>query len=43
MRTAFVDYEAKPDRATYSRFTAKTEAPRQELARRLNQVPGATA
>jgi malonyl-CoA decarboxylase len=43
VRTALDDYEAEPDRATYSRFMAAAEPPRQELARRLNQVPGATA
>lgn len=43
VRSALDDYEAKPDRATYNRFMAAAEPPRQELARRLNQVPGATA
>ncbi|NCQ24975.1 MAG: decarboxylase [Rhodobacteraceae bacterium CG17_big_fil_post_rev_8_21_14_2_50_63_15] len=36
-------YETAPDRATYRDFLAASEPPRQEVARRLNQVPGATA
>lgn len=43
VRSALDDYETKPDRATYGRFMSAAEPPRQELARRLNQVPGATA
>ena len=36
-------FEAAPDRTTYRAFMSAAEPPRQELARRLNQVPGATA
>ncbi|RXV66695.1 decarboxylase [Roseovarius sp. A46] len=36
-------FEAAPDRKTYRAFMSAAEPPRQELARRLNQVPGATA
>lgn len=43
VRDALADYEASPDPASYRRFMAASEPPRQELARRLNQVPGATA
>ena len=36
------NYQEKPAKATYSAFAAACEPRRQELARRLNQVPGAT-
>ena len=36
-------YRAAPDPAGYRRLLAAAEPPRQELARRLNRVPGATA
>jgi malonyl-CoA decarboxylase len=36
-------FETTPDRNTYRAFMTAAEPPRQELARRLNQVPGATA
>jgi len=36
-------FETTPDRTTYRAFMSAAEPPRQELARRLNQVPGATA
>ncbi len=36
-------FETAPDRKTYRAFMNAAEPPRQELARRLNQVPGATA
>lgn len=35
-------YGDKPGKSTYSAFAAACEPKRQELARRLNQVPGAT-
>jgi malonyl-CoA decarboxylase len=35
-------YQAKPGKSTYRAFAAASEPQRQELARRLNQVPGAT-
>jgi malonyl-CoA decarboxylase len=35
-------YEATPSKTTYRAFMAAAEPKRQELARRLNQVPGAT-
>lgn len=35
-------YEAKESRESYRALMAATEPPRQELIRRLNQVPGAT-
>lgn len=35
-------YESKPSKGTYRAFAAACEPRRQELARRLNQVPGAT-
>ncbi len=35
-------YKDKPGKATYRAFAAACEPRRQELARRLNQVPGAT-
>ncbi|SLN66620.1 Malonyl-CoA decarboxylase (MCD) [Roseovarius gaetbuli] len=43
VRNALDAFEATPDRRTYRTFLAAAEPPRQELARRLNQVPGATA
>ncbi len=36
-------YQQKPSKGTYSAFAQACEPRRQELARRLNQVPGATA
>ncbi|KMK66180.1 malonyl-CoA decarboxylase [Puniceibacterium sp. IMCC21224] len=42
VRTALDDYEVTPDKASYRAYMAVSEPPRQELARRLNQVPGAT-
>ena len=36
------EYKEKPSKATYRAFAAACEPRRQELARRLNQVPGAT-
>lgn len=38
-----VAYEGDPTRDTYRAFAAASEPPRQELIRRLNRVPGATA
>lgn len=35
-------YKSKPSKRTYRAFAAASEPRRQELARRLNQVPGAT-
>lgn len=35
-------YQATPSKATYSAFAKAAEPRRQELARRLNQLPGAT-
>lgn len=35
-------YKKAPSKATYKAFAAASEPKRQELARRLNQVPGAT-
>jgi malonyl-CoA decarboxylase len=35
-------YRAEPSRRNYTRLMAASEPPRQELVRRLNQVPGAT-
>lgn len=43
VRAALDAYEAEPGRETYRAFAAAAEPPRQELIRRLNQVPGATA
>ncbi|MGO4914944.1 malonyl-CoA decarboxylase [Pseudogemmobacter sp. W21_MBD1_M6] len=40
---AATEYGADRNKATYSALLRIAEAPRQELARRLNQVPGATA
>lgn len=42
VRTSLAAFEADPTKATYRAFLAASEARRQELARRLNQVPGAT-
>ena len=43
VRNALDAFEAGPDRDSYRGFMDAAEPPRQELARRLNQVPGATA
>ncbi len=43
VRAALQAYENHPTKTTYRAFLAASEARRQELARRLNQVPGATA
>ncbi|MEM7177703.1 MAG: malonyl-CoA decarboxylase [Pseudomonadota bacterium] len=43
VRTTLAAYEATPGKATYHAFVTACEPDRQELARRLNQVPGATA
>lgn len=42
VRDALVSYEEGQTKASYRAFMAATEPPRQELIRRLNQVPGAT-
>ena len=42
VRAALQDYETNPTKATYRAFMAAAEPRRQELIRRLNQVPGAT-
>ena len=42
VRAALADYEQAQTRASYRAYMAATEPPRQELIRRLNQVPGAT-
>jgi malonyl-CoA decarboxylase len=42
VRTALDAYEAGQSKASYRAFMAASEPPRQELIRRLNQVPGAT-
>lgn len=42
VRAALEALEAGQTRASYRAFMAVTEPPRQELIRRLNQVPGAT-
>ena len=39
---ALAAYSDDPSKVTYRRFMDLSEPPRQELARRLNQVPGAT-
>jgi malonyl-CoA decarboxylase len=39
---ALTDYQAQQTRSTYQIFMAAAEPPRQELIRRLNQVPGGT-
>lgn len=36
------DYKKKPNKSTYGAFAKACEPRRQELARRMNQVPGAT-
>lgn len=43
VRDTLARFETSPDRASYRAFMSEAEPPRQELARRLNQVPGATA
>ena len=43
VRDTLARFEAAPDRASYRAFMSAAEPPRQELSRRLNQVPGATA
>ena len=40
---ALTAYQEKPSKTTYQAFADACEPKRQELARRLNQVPGATA
>lgn len=42
LETALHALKAKPDRKSYDRFLAAAEPRRQELARRLNRMPGAT-
>ncbi|MBF9051895.1 decarboxylase [Roseobacter sp. HKCCD9010] len=42
VRAALDAYEAGQSKASYRAFTTAAEPPRQELIRRLNQVPGAT-
>ena len=42
LRAALDAYEAEPSGASYRAFSAVSEPPRQELIRRLNQVPGGT-
>ncbi|MFW2542233.1 malonyl-CoA decarboxylase [Primorskyibacter sp. 2E107] len=42
VRAALDAYAAHSDKASYRAFAAAAEPPRQELVRRLNQVPGAT-
>ena len=42
VREALTAYEITPTKASYRAFMAAAEPKRQELARRLNQVPGAT-
>ncbi|MDJ0630145.1 MAG: malonyl-CoA decarboxylase [Rhodobacter sp.] len=42
VRETLAEYEAEPTRASYRAFMAAAEPARQELIRRLNQVPGAT-
>ncbi|MBC7131783.1 MAG: malonyl-CoA decarboxylase [Roseovarius sp.] len=42
LRAALQAFEAAPSRESYAAVMAAAEPPRQELARRLNQVPGAT-
>jgi malonyl-CoA decarboxylase len=43
VRDTLARFETLPHRASYRAFMSAAEPPRQELARRLNQVPGATA
>jgi malonyl-CoA decarboxylase len=40
---ALTDYEAEQTKATYQKFMAAAEPPRQELIRRLNHVPEGTS
>lgn len=42
IRMALDAFESEPNKASYRRFMEVCEPQRQELARRLNQVPGAT-
>ncbi len=42
VRETLDDYEAGASKASYRAFASAAEPPRQELFRRLNQVPGAT-
>ncbi len=42
VRTSLAAYEKSPSKASYRAFMAAAEPSRQELVRRLNQVPGAT-
>lgn len=42
VRTALEAYETGQSKKSYRDFLVATESPRQELIRRLNQVPGAT-
>lgn len=42
LETALHALKAKPDRTSYDRFLVAAEPRRQELARRLNRMPGAT-
>ncbi len=43
VRKALLQYESNPSKASYRAFSDAAEPRRQELIRRLNQVPGATA
>lgn len=43
VRTTLTAFETAPSSQTYRAFSAAAEPKRQELARRLNQIPGATA
>lgn len=43
VRNALDQYERSPAKSSYRSFVAATEPKRQELIRRLNQIPGATA
>ncbi|WP_299955011.1 malonyl-CoA decarboxylase [uncultured Roseobacter sp.] len=43
VRQALTDFETTPSRQSYQGFATAAEPKRQELARRLNQIPGATA
>ena len=40
--SALTDYQKQPSKQTYKAFSSACEPKRQELIRRLNQVPGAT-
>ena len=42
-KTALTAYQQNPDKKSYAAFIHAVDAPRLELVRRLNQVPGATA